>query len=91
LKIRKVKGEYPIDTVVLEDTVHFDENGVAEVDDIIGEMLLEIPGYEEYKEKPKKGTTPPPDDSKGKKDDTKGKQDPPPTDPGAITPPETKE
>ncbi|KAF6569092.1 hypothetical protein G9G53_22655 [Paenibacillus sp. EKM206P] len=91
MKIRKTRGEYPIDTVVLEDTVHFDENGVAEVEDITGEMLLEIPGYEEYKEKPKRGATQPPDDSKGKKDDSKGKQDPQAPDPGVTPPTETKE
>ncbi|WP_311080954.1 hypothetical protein [Paenibacillus polymyxa] len=89
MKIRKTRGEYPIDTVVLEDTVHFDENGVAEVEDITGEMLLEIPGYEEYKEKPKRGTASSADDSKGKKDDSKGKQDPQTPDPGAVTPPVT--
>ncbi|MFS8214814.1 hypothetical protein [Paenibacillus sp. S29] len=91
MKIRKTLGEYPLDTVVLEDTVHFDENGVAEVEDITGEMLLEIPGYEEYKERPKRGTTSPPDDSKAKKDDSKGKQDPQAPDAGVTPSTETKE
>ncbi|URJ36603.1 hypothetical protein MF625_001022 [Paenibacillus polymyxa] len=91
MKIRKTRGEYPIDTVVLEDTVHFDENGVADVEDITGEMLLEIPGYEEYKEKPKRGTASSADDSKGKKDDSKGKQDPQTPDAGVTPSTETKE
>ncbi|AKG36093.1 hypothetical protein [Paenibacillus durus] len=91
MKIRKTRGEYPLDIVVLDETVHFDETGVADVDEIIGDVLLEIPGYEEYKEKLKKPATSTPDDPKGKKDTGKGKQDQSPTDQDQAAPPETKE
>lgn len=81
MKIRKTHGEYPLNVIVLDETVHFDKNGVAEVDEIIGEVLLGIPGYEEYKEKPKKESKSP-ENPKGKKDDGKQTQDPPPSDTG---------
>ncbi len=79
--IRKTQGEYPLNVVVLDETVHFDKRGVAEVDEITGEVLLTIPGYEIYEEKNKSSdllqpgkdkNTPDPD--KEKKDTAKGKQ-----------------
>ncbi len=91
MKIRKTQGEYPLDIVVLNESVHFDKDGVAEVDEFVSEVLLAIPGYEEYKEKPKREATPPADNSKGKKEDGKGKQDPPPADQNPAAPPNTKE
>ncbi|MBE0335111.1 hypothetical protein [Paenibacillus sp. 23TSA30-6] len=92
MKIKKTSGELPAEVVVLDQTVQFDDKGQAEVEDGIGEVLLQIPGYEEYKEKPKKDPIPK-DDSKGKKDDTSVKQAPPLDDQGAgtATPPESKE
>ncbi|MEC0169908.1 hypothetical protein [Paenibacillus graminis] len=91
MKIRKTQGEYPLDIVVLDETVHFDEDGVTEVNEFVSEVLLAIPGYEEYKGKSKREATPPADNSKGKKEDGKGKQNPPSADQNPTAPPSTKE
>ncbi|WP_025684568.1 hypothetical protein [Paenibacillus maysiensis] len=90
MKIKKTSGEVPAEVIVLDQTVEFDGKGLADVDDDIGEVLLQIPGYEEYKEKPKKDPVPK-DDGKAKKDDTSGRQVPPPDDQGAVAPSEAKE
>ncbi|WP_028590352.1 hypothetical protein [Paenibacillus massiliensis] len=79
--IRKTQGEYPLDIVVLDEVVHFDKRGVAEVDEIIGEVLLSIPGYVECEKKTKEPDPPQSekdknalDPEKEKKETTKGKQ-----------------
>ncbi|MDQ0719802.1 hypothetical protein QF049_001063 [Paenibacillus sp. W4I10] len=92
MMIRKTQGEYPLDIVVLDETVHFDKRGIAEVDEIIGEVLLSIPGYVECKPKASdleegKGAQEP---GKEKKESAKGKQAPssasqPPADTPAAT------
>jgi hypothetical protein len=44
-KVRKVFGENPEIVNVLSTQVAFDENGDAEVEDDIAEVLEQIPGY----------------------------------------------
>ncbi|MGF6354065.1 hypothetical protein ABIE27_001975 [Paenibacillus sp. 4624] len=90
--IRKTQGEYPLDVVVMDETVHFDKRGVAEVDEITGEVLLSIPGYEIYEEKtnPSNSQQPgkdknTPDPDKEKKDTAKGKQTATPADTPTAT------
>lgn len=41
-KVRKIRGEYPIDTVVNTEVVSFDANGEAEVSDEVAEVLAQI-------------------------------------------------
>jgi pyruvate dehydrogenase E2 component (dihydrolipoamide acetyltransferase) len=44
-KVKKLFGENPEDVVVNSEKVAFDENGEAEVEDDIAEVLESIPGY----------------------------------------------
>lgn len=48
--VRKTFGEYPMKTVVNTTEVHFDENGLAEVEQDIFDALLTVPGFESGEE-----------------------------------------
>jgi len=61
MKIQKTGGEYPLKTVVLSETIEFDEKGIADVSEDIADILLSIPGYKEVidkksQSKPDKGS-----------------------------------
>lgn len=44
-KVKKLFGENPEDVNVLNQKVSFDENGEAEVEDDIADILSQVPGY----------------------------------------------
>ncbi|CAJ1315921.1 hypothetical protein [Paenibacillus nuruki] len=51
MKIQKIGGEYPLKTVVLSETIEFDEKGIADVSEDVADILLSIPGYKEVIDK----------------------------------------
>lgn len=62
-KILKTFGERPEQVVVKRTKVFFDSNGIAEVEDDIGEVLITVPGYQVIQE-----------DAQGAKPTDKGKK-----------------
>ncbi|WP_017814463.1 hypothetical protein [Paenibacillus shenyangensis] len=49
MKIRRTSGDNPLIITTSFGPVEFNEKGIAEVNDEVGELLLTIPGYEEVK------------------------------------------
>ena len=45
MKVRKTFGQLPEEVIVLSTPVAFDEEGYAEVEEEIGDVLARVPGY----------------------------------------------